>query len=76
MPTVAECAGTGPYFFSAHVPGQYVVLERHADWHFGIEHPERPACITPTNPLLIIGIGVVVVVIIIIAGVYFFRIRK
>jgi ABC-type transport system substrate-binding protein len=76
VPTPAECAGTGPYWFSAHVPGQYVVLERHADWHFGIEHPERPACVTPTNPILLIGIGVVVVVIIIIAGVYFFRIRK
>jgi ABC-type transport system substrate-binding protein len=77
VPTVAEVVGTGPYWFSAHVPGQYVVLERHADWHFGIEHPERPACGPgPINPLLLIGIGVVVVVIIIIAGVYFFRIRK
>ncbi len=76
VPTPAECAGTGPYMFTNHVPGQYVVLERYENWHYGIEHPERPACAVPTNPFLLIGIGVVVVVIIIIAGVYFFRIRK
>ncbi|MHA2427668.1 MAG: ABC transporter substrate-binding protein [Candidatus Hermodarchaeia archaeon] len=48
VPTPAECAGTGPYVFTAHVPGQYVVLERHSDWHFAVPQPPRTPCHTPT----------------------------
>ena len=43
-PSVAELIGSGPYQFSNWVPGQYVVLERHPFWHFGIEHPPRNFC--------------------------------
>ena len=43
-PTVAELVGSGPYIFDAYVPGQYVVLQRHHDWHFAIPHPQRPPC--------------------------------
>jgi ABC-type transport system substrate-binding protein len=44
VPTVADLVGSGPYSFLAHVPGQYVVLERHPDWHFAIPHPPRIPC--------------------------------
>jgi ABC-type transport system substrate-binding protein len=45
QPSVEELVGSGPYVFSAHVPGQYVILTRHSDWHFAIERPERPYCV-------------------------------
>jgi peptide/nickel transport system substrate-binding protein len=48
VPSVSELVGSGPYTFAAHVPGQYVVLERHPDWHFAIPHPPRTPCPTPT----------------------------
>ncbi|MFX1564418.1 MAG: ABC transporter substrate-binding protein [Promethearchaeota archaeon] len=74
--TPTEMSGTGPYKWVTRVTGQYIILERNEDWHFGIEHPDRPPCPPPFNPLIYVGIAVVVIVIIIIAGVYFFRIRK
>jgi ABC-type transport system substrate-binding protein len=44
-PTSLELVGSGPYIFTAYVPGQYVVLERHPDWHFAVPQPERPYCL-------------------------------
>lgn len=74
--TAAELSGTGPYKWNTRIPGQYVVLDRNEDWHFGIVHPERTPCPAPVNLLLYVGIAVIVIVVIIVAGVYFFRIRK
>ncbi len=74
--TPFDMSGTGPFKWVTRVTGQYIILDRNENWHFGVVHPDRPPCPTPTNPLLIIGIAVVVIVVIIIAGVYFFRIRK
>jgi ABC-type transport system substrate-binding protein len=78
VPTVEQAYGSGPFKWTAWVPGQYVVLEPNPYWHFAVERPDdrTPCPIVGPDPLLLIGIGVVVVVIIIIAGVYFFRIRK
>ncbi len=44
IPKVADLVGSGPYSFLAYVLGQYVVLERHPDWHFAIPHPPRIPC--------------------------------
>jgi ABC-type transport system substrate-binding protein len=74
--TPEDFTGTGAYKWNTRVTGQYIILDRYEDWHFGVTHPERPACPPPFNPLIYVGIAVVVIVIIIIAGVYFFRIRK
>lgn len=74
--TPSDMTGTSSMKWVTRVPGQYVILERNADWHFGLESPDRPPCAGPINIWLYVGIGVVVIVIIIIAGVYFFRIRK
>jgi ABC-type transport system substrate-binding protein len=78
VPTVAQAYGSGPFKWTAWVPGQYVQIEPNPHWHFAVERPtDRTLCPVPgIDPLLLIGIGVVVVVIIIIAGVYFFRVRK
>jgi ABC-type transport system substrate-binding protein len=74
--TPLDFTGTSAYKWVTRVTGQYIILDRYADWHFGIDMPERPACIVPPSPLIYVGIAIVVIVIIIIAGVYFFRIRK
>lgn len=74
--TPLDMTGTSSMKWVTRVPGQYVILERNANWHFGLESPDRPFCAPPINIWLYVGIGVVVIVIIIIAGVYFFRIRK
>lgn len=73
--TVEEMTGSGPYKWNSRIPGQYVVLDRNENWHFGITHPDRIPCGIGGNPILYVGIGIAVVVIIIIAGIYFFRIR-
>jgi ABC-type transport system substrate-binding protein len=44
VPTLTELVGSGPYSFVAYVPSQYIVLERHPDWHFAIPHPPRTPC--------------------------------
>ncbi|MFX0079584.1 MAG: ABC transporter substrate-binding protein [Candidatus Hermodarchaeota archaeon] len=49
VPSVSELVGSGPYSFTAHVPGQYVVLERNPDWHFAIPHPPRTTCPPPID---------------------------
>jgi peptide/nickel transport system substrate-binding protein len=43
-PSVEELVGSGPYVLSRHLPGQYVVLERHHTWHFAVEMPFRTTC--------------------------------
>ncbi len=64
MPTSSEVVGSGPYIFSAYLPGQYVVLERHPDWHFAVEMPPRIPCRHSSPSFLLIGfIGIVVIVI-------------
>ncbi len=73
---VVDFTGTGCFKWNTRVTGQYVILDRFEDWHFGVEHPERTPCPPPIPYTLYIGIAVVVIVVIIIAGVYFFRIRK
>jgi ABC-type transport system substrate-binding protein len=73
---VVDFTGTGCFKWNTRVTGQYIILDRFEDWHFGVEHPERTPCPPPIPFTLYIGIAVVVIVVIIIAGVYFFRIRK
>ena len=64
VPSVSELVGSGPYVFVDHVPGQYVVLERHTDWHFRIEHPIRILCDQPLLLILyvVIPVGVLVII--------------
>jgi ABC-type transport system substrate-binding protein len=45
--TPEELSGTGCYQWVTRVPGQYVILDRYADWHFAVEHPDRPNCPLP-----------------------------
>ena len=63
VPTVAALIGSGPYIFTAHVPGYYVVLERHPDWHFALPHPPRTTCYPPINPPVVPPIQLLIVII-------------
>ncbi|MFX1299972.1 MAG: ABC transporter substrate-binding protein [Promethearchaeota archaeon] len=77
QPNVDELVGSGPYVFSAHVPGQYVVLERHSDWHFAVPQPPRTPCWNPpppTPPTLVIFVYIIIIEICILA--YFINRRK
>ena len=78
VPTVSELVGSGPYKFSAHVTGQYVVLERHPDWHFAVPQPPRTSCWypPPSPPPLPLGIFVYIIIIEICILVYFLNRRK
>lgn len=67
-----DFTGSGPYKWMLYVPGQYVALERHEDWHFGVEFPERTLCPMELLPVGLVVFGVVVFVIIDIAIVYYF----
>ena len=71
-PTVEELVGSGPYVFRAHVPGQYIVLERHHAWHFAVEMPLRspcPCCIDYTPYILLLGV-IVIIIQVLILGYY------
>jgi ABC-type transport system substrate-binding protein len=43
--TPEDLTGTGCYMWNTRVAGQYIILDRYDDWHFGVEHPDRPICI-------------------------------
>ncbi len=76
-PIVEELVGSRPYVFRVHVPEQYVVLERHPDWHFAVPQPPRIDCpwLTPPPPPYI-RIFLYIIVIEIIILVYFLNRRK
>jgi peptide/nickel transport system substrate-binding protein len=42
--TPTDLTGTGCYQWNTRVTGQYIVLDRYADWHFAVPHPDRPPC--------------------------------
>ncbi|KPL08450.1 hypothetical protein AMJ86_00300 [bacterium SM23_57] len=77
QPSVEELVGSGPYVCSAHVPRQYVVLERHHAWHFAVPQPPRTSCwYPPPPPPPPLGIFVYVIIIEICILVYFLNRRK
>jgi ABC-type transport system substrate-binding protein len=39
-----DLTGTGCYQWVTRVTGQYILLDRYADWHFSVIHPDRPSC--------------------------------
>ncbi|MFX0206032.1 MAG: ABC transporter substrate-binding protein [Candidatus Hodarchaeota archaeon] len=39
-PGVADVIGTGPYYMDSRVPGEYINMKRHDDWHFRLVEPE------------------------------------
>jgi ABC-type transport system substrate-binding protein len=63
--------GTGCYQWVSRVAGQYILLDRYADWHFSVTHPDRPPCPGPVDgpwpPIgslfVIIAIQVVILVV-------------
>lgn len=63
--TPEEMTGTGCYKWITRVSGEYIVLERFKDWHFGVEHPERPFCTPSRTPLLYVLLAIFCIVIII-----------
>ncbi len=67
-----DFTGSGPYKWVVYVPGQYLVLDRHEDWQFGVEFPERTLCPMELLPRGLVVFGVAVFVIIAIAIVYYF----
>jgi ABC-type transport system substrate-binding protein len=42
--TPTDLTGTGCYKWNTQLEGQYIILDRYDDWHFRVEHPERPLC--------------------------------
>jgi ABC-type transport system substrate-binding protein len=58
---VVDFTGTGCFKWNTRVTGQYIILDRFEDWHFGVEHPERTPCPPPIPFTLYIGIAVVVI---------------
>jgi ABC-type transport system substrate-binding protein len=69
--TPVDLSGTGCFQWVTRVPGQYVILDRYPDWHFAVEHPDRPNCpgpliIDPIPPysflFIIIAIQVIILV--------------
>ncbi|MFX1319424.1 MAG: ABC transporter substrate-binding protein [Promethearchaeota archaeon] len=64
--TAEDLTGTGCYQWVTRVVGQYIILDRYADWHFAVIQPPRPPCL-PTGPgPLFYGILVIVVIIILV----------
>jgi len=65
QPSVEDLVGSGPYMFRTHVPGQWLVLERHHAWHFAVVMPLRPDCGwgPPPGYYLLINIGILVIII-------------
>jgi ABC-type transport system substrate-binding protein len=65
--TPYDFTGTGAYKWVHRVVGNWIYLERYADWQFGIDHPPRSPCpiILPIHPLwmeFFIAIGLIVIV--------------
>ena len=67
-----DFTGSGPFKWVVYVPGQYLVLDRYEDWHFGVEFPPRTLCPMELLPRGLVVFGVAVFVIIDIAIVYYF----
>jgi ABC-type transport system substrate-binding protein len=47
--TPTDLTGTGCYQWNTRFTGQYIVLDRYADWHFAVTHPDRPPCPGPID---------------------------
>lgn len=64
-PSRSELIGSGPYRFTAHVPGQYVVLERNHAWHFAVAMPFRTTCGwgPPPEYYILLYVGLIVIII-------------
>ncbi|MFX0079583.1 MAG: ABC transporter substrate-binding protein [Candidatus Hermodarchaeota archaeon] len=55
-PTVEQAMGSGPFKWTAWVPGQYVLLEPNPFWHFSVQRPPRttcPGCCIDYTPYLV-----------------------
>jgi ABC-type transport system substrate-binding protein len=51
-PGVADVVGTGPYYMDSRVPGEYINMKRHDDWHFRLVEEVEPtsSATEPTAP--------------------------
>ena len=60
--TPVDLTGTGPFQWVQRVPGQYVILDRYPDYHFGVE---RTYTFDPDDrriiQVLLIAIGIVII---------------
>ena len=63
VPTVEQAMGSGPFKWTAWVPGQYVVLEPNPFWHFVVQRPPRttcPTCCIDYTPTLV-GLAIILI---------------
>jgi ABC-type transport system substrate-binding protein len=78
--TPTDLTGTGCFRWVTRVIGQYILLERYADWHFAVELPPRIICLPPPLPFGLTAILVISVLIIglqvFVLGSLFYRRRK
>jgi ABC-type transport system substrate-binding protein len=76
--TPTDLTGTGCYKWVTRIAGQYIILDRYPEWHFAIEHPERPMCPIPYtgDPCILIPILCSVIIIEIIVLVVLYNRRK
>ncbi len=49
-PTDEQMIGFGPYKWNERVPGQYVSLLRHENWHFSVRKEAEPSTTTHKSP--------------------------
>lgn len=49
--TPADLSGTGCYKWVTQVPGVYIILDLHSDWHFAVEQPTRTPCAPMDHPI-------------------------
>jgi ABC-type transport system substrate-binding protein len=72
-----DFTGTGCYQWETRVAGQYIILDRYADWHFSVTHPDRPPCPYPVDgPWSPIGILFAIIAIQVIVLVILLRRRQ
>jgi ABC-type transport system substrate-binding protein len=78
--SINDFTGTGCYQWVARIIGQEIILDRYEDWHFAVEHPERPPCglnLYFTQILIVAGIGGFIIAIqVLILGLLLHRRRK
>jgi ABC-type transport system substrate-binding protein len=64
--TPYDLTGTGAYKWIHRIVGDWIFLERYADWHFGIDHPPRSPCPIMLPALwvgFIAAIGIIIIVV-------------
>ncbi|MDO8125483.1 MAG: ABC transporter substrate-binding protein [Candidatus Hermodarchaeota archaeon] len=60
--TPQDLVGTGPFRWVNRVPGSYIVLDRHYNWHFTVDQSLRTPMI-PWTLYIFISLGIIIVLI-------------